>query len=92
MNTQSYLFDVKESIPEGIYLELMNKLKIDFDNPPPKKVKPVPYKKSELLIIIGQKSITWTNRDIVLSQIAKLNMTQLKSWCKRNNIPITKPI
>ena len=69
----------------------MNKLKLDFDNPPPpKKVKPIPYKKNELLLIIGQKSINWSNRDAVLNQIATLKMTELKIWCKRNNIPLTK--
>ena len=92
MNTQSYLFDIKESIPEGIYLELMNKLKLDFDNPSQKKVKPIPYKKNELLMVIGQQSVNWTNRDSVLSQLATFDMTRLKSWCERNNISVNKPV
>ena len=31
MNTQSFLFENSSKIPEGIYIELMNKLKLDFE-------------------------------------------------------------
>jgi isochorismate hydrolase len=70
----------------------MNKLKLDFDTPPapPKKAKQIPYKKSELLLIIGQTSINWSNRETVLNQVSTLNMTELKNWCKRNNIPVSR--
>ena len=29
--TQSFLFEHSAELPEGLYIELMNKLKIDFD-------------------------------------------------------------
>ena len=31
MNTQSFLFENSSQIPEGIYIELMNRLKLDFE-------------------------------------------------------------
>ena len=34
MNTQSYIFENKEKFSDGVYLELMNKLKLDFDAMP----------------------------------------------------------
>ena len=92
MNTQSYLFEIKESLPDGIYLELMNKLKLDFDNPPQHKVKMVPYKKNELLMLIGQKSVNWSNRDLILAQVAKYNMVNLKNWCNTNGVPIEREV
>ena len=32
METQNFLYDNSSKIPEGLYIELMNKLKIDFEN------------------------------------------------------------
>jgi hypothetical protein len=34
METQALLYARSAEIPEGLYLELMNKLKLDFDNKP----------------------------------------------------------
>jgi hypothetical protein len=34
MNTQNILFNNADKIPEGVYLQLMNALKLDFEQPP----------------------------------------------------------
>jgi len=91
MNTQTYLFDNKESIPNGLYVDLMNKLKLDFETAPKKKVPHyLPMNKTDILLAIGQHSINWANRDVVLAQVAKKDLRHLKSFCKSNGIDTKK--
>ena len=47
METQNYLFSNSKEIPEGLYIELMNKLKIDFEST-----------KKEKSVLIINKSIS----------------------------------
>jgi len=89
MNTQSYLFENKETIPDGLYVDLMNKLKLDFDTAPKKKV---PYYinmlKSELLINVGQH-----NRNLhedTRTEIVHMDVKQLRKFCKENHLETKK--
>jgi hypothetical protein len=89
MNTQGLLFENSKDIPEGLYLKLMNSLKIDFKEAPKKKFpKKVDMNKSELLLMLGSKN--WANKEEVVSKLALKNYKELKDWCKHNKISIKK--
>jgi hypothetical protein len=46
--------------------------------------------KTEILLAIGQRSINWANKDVILEKVAKKDLRQLKSFCKKNDIDIKK--
>ena len=100
MNTQTLLYENSDKMPEGLYLELMNKLKIDFDKAPePTKVviitKSLPKKvlmtKTELVQNIIRESIKWPNREDVLNKIVKMCYWELRQFCKMYKLTTMKP-
>ena len=99
METQNLLHSRSAEIPEGLYLELMNKLKLDFDNPTVKTKyvvvdrripRTVAMNKSELIdsLIINSKNLI--NREEHLLKIHKMHYYALKSLCIENRIPTMK--
>jgi hypothetical protein len=105
MNTQSILHENSEKIPEGLYLQLMNTLKLDFDENQNKNTtevtklvvvdKRIPrythMSKRELLQNIVEKSKDWPDRETVLVGILKMSWWELKKFCiSRGNLPIMK--
>jgi hypothetical protein len=83
MNTQNLLHDRSSEIPEGLYLELMNKLKIDFDQKQQSegnKTKVVILNRSipctiarskqELIVDIVKKSVDWVDREEILLKVS----------------------
>ena len=96
MNTQNYLFENSDKVPEQLYVELMNKLKMDFDSPLVVVIdKLVPStvvcKKTELVQRIMQKSKTWNDREDVLQKIVTMSHRELKKLCDARSIGTMKP-
>ena len=96
MNTQSHLFENSDKIPEQLYVELMNKLKMDFEAPRVVVIdKLVPStvvcKKTELVQRIMQKSKTWHDREDVLQKIVTMSHNELKKFCDARAIGTMKP-
>ena len=97
METQSVLFSHSSELPEGLYLELMNKLKIDFEN---KKTciivinksiaKTVLSSKKELVENVITRSLNWEDRENVLIKINRMSYWELKEFCITRQIPIMK--
>ena len=102
MNTQNILHDRSSEIPEGLYLELMNKLKIDFDQAQSNNTKILIINKSvpkviarskhELIIEIVQKSSEWNDCEEVLLKISnkRVMFSEVKKICITHGIKITK--
>jgi hypothetical protein len=105
MNTSMLLFQRSAEMPEGLYLELMNNLKKDFDNvetaPPPVRQiiiinKNIPriiaMRKDELLEQVIKNSHNWIDRDNFLVQITnrRYSWWMLRELCVKNNLPIMK--
>lgn len=93
MNTQSYLFENKETIPDGLYLDLMNKLKLDFDTKPAPKPKMKDMNKSEIIFMLGKCSILAPERiDMVWLEryIEVADVKDLRKYCKDNGISCKK--
>lgn len=100
METQSLLFARSDEMPEGLYLELMNKLKIDFENKPVIKKEVliinaslpryIQIKKVDLIQLIVKESIDWDDREeILLKLTSKISMYDVKSICYNKQIPVT---
>ena len=101
MNTQGLLFERSGEIPEGLYVELMNKLKTDFiNNEQQSKTlivilsKNIPKKivmsKEELIQQIIKKSVDWEDREEVLIKINRMSYWVLKDYCIIRSVPIIK--
>ena len=104
MNTQSLLFERSGEIPEGLYVDLMNKLKIDFVNSEqerPKTVviilsKSLPRRvlmsKQELVQQIIKASVDWEDREEILCFITKKRImySELQELCSARTLPIMK--
>ncbi len=66
MNTQTYLFENSDKIPESVYIDLMNSLKRDFDMNRNKGVpSQVVCKKTELIQRVMERSAHWNDREEV---------------------------
>ena len=102
MNTQNLLHDRSSEIPEGLYIELMNKLKIDFDQNQQTKTKILIINKSlptviarskhELIIEIVQKSSEWNDCEEVLLKISnkRVMFSEVKKICITHGIKVSK--
>lgn len=105
MNTQSLLFERSGEIPEGLYIELMNKLKTDFVNneqQTPKQTlivilsKNIPKKvvmsKEELIQQIIKESVNWEDRENILCFVTKKRTmySEIKEVCYTRSLPIMK--
>ena len=99
METQNYLFSNSKEIPEGLYIELMNKLKIDFESSKTEKcvliinrsiAKNVLSSKKELIEKIIKCSVDWEDREEVLIKINRMSYWVLKDYCIIRSVPIIK--
>jgi hypothetical protein len=102
METQKYLFEHSAELPEGLYLELMNKLKIDYDNPVAPVVqtvvktvylsisKWVPKNRADFLQMIIDKTVDYPNRDEILKRTVTMQVYQLRRYCQTNSWDVTK--
>jgi hypothetical protein len=96
MNTQNFLYENSDKMPECVYLELMNKLKTDFEEKEKsptilvlKKSLPsmILKSKAELLHDIIRHTVTWQNREDVLLKIVKMCYWELREFCKKHKLP-----
>ena len=101
MDTASLLFNRSKEIPEGLYLELMNKLKIDFDknlsaNNVKIKIivinknipKYIQCTKQKLIHDIIKRSIDFDNREEILLKITgRISFPEIKVICRFYFIP-----
>jgi len=99
METQRILFENSKQIPEGLYVELMNKLKIDFDNVKTEKsvlvinksiAKQVLSSKRELIEKVITCSINWEDREDALIRINRMSYWDLKAYCISRGLAIMK--
>ena len=96
VETQKYLFEHSAELQEGLYLELMNKLKIDFENGPTKIVyvypikRFVPMNKSDMLQMIIDETIGYPDRENILKRIIIMTVSQLTRFCHTNGWGVTK--
>ena len=99
METQNYLFSNSKEIPEGLYIELMNKLKIDFESTKKEKSvliinksisKNVVSSKKELIESIIKCSVDWEDREEVLIKINRMCYSVLKDYCISRGVPVMK--
>ena len=99
METQHLLFSRSGDIPEGLYLELMNKLKIDFDTTKTKTqvivinksiAKTVAASKKELVESVITRSVNWEDREEVLIKINRMSYWELKDFCITRQVPTMK--
>jgi hypothetical protein len=99
MNTQEILFRNSAQIPEGLYVDLMKALKIDFDNK--EKVdkvlvlnnslpRTISMTKKELILSIIAKSVDWEDRQEVLLNVMSLHYHELKELCISRRIATMK--
>ena len=99
METQNLLHERSAEVPEGLYIELMNKLKKDFDNAK-KEVKIVVINRTipkfimatkiEIREIIIKASVDWPAREDTLIKINKMNYYELRKFCDSRKINIMK--
>ena len=97
METQNFLYNNSSKIPEGIYIELMNKLKIDFENNEKKtKVIVINRKIPKLIMCTKQKliqdiikhTINFENREEIMLKITgRIWINEIKQMCKEYKIP-----
>jgi len=96
VETQKYLFDHSAELPEGLYIELMNKLKIDFDNGPTKIVYAYPIKryikmnKADILHMILDKITDYPDKDEIIKHIMVANVAALTRYCNVKHWGTTK--
>jgi hypothetical protein len=101
METQTLLFNRSAELPEQLYVELMNKLKIDFDNSAKKTnvlvinrcvPRTIMIKKCELIQTIVRASVNWENREDILQEVthSRITMTRVVEICDQHNIPVRK--
>jgi hypothetical protein len=99
MNTQEILFKNSAQIPEGLYVDLMKALKIDFDNK--EKVdkvliitnslpRTISMTKKEMILSIIAKSVDWEDRQEVLLSLMSLHYHELKELCMTRRIATMK--
>ena len=93
MNTQTLLFERSADIPEGLYIELMNRLKLDFE----KKKETVKHvaiiinkgipkfiqmAKKDMIQSIVKASVNSKNREeILLKLVSRVSMDEVKNIC-----------
>ena len=98
MNTQKMLFERSAEMPEGLYLDLMNQLKLDFDNNkvnviviPTTLPKHIVIRKSEMIQNIIRESVNWENREEILLKITGRCMySEVKDLCLSKGLPTMK--
>jgi hypothetical protein len=95
--TQSILFENSEKVPEGLYIDLMNSLKKDFETATKKPGRliviinrTIPSRilmtKKELLQSIVNGSRAWPDREAILLKIVTWSYGQLRALCRERNI------
>ena len=99
METQNFLYDNSSKIPEGLYIELMNKLKIDFENKESEKKtkvivinrklpKWIACTKQKLIQDIIKHVVNFENREEILLKVtSNIWINGIKKMCKEYNIP-----
>ena len=100
MNTQNLLFERSSEMPEGLYIELMNKLKIDFSDNKEKNTivvlksipKHVQMTKQEMIQQIVKESVGWEDREAILMYITqkRLCISDLKNICMTRKLATMK--
>ena len=101
METQTVLFNNSSQMPEGLYIELMNKLKIDFNEIKPKRevivihksvAKTIAMTKIELQQSIIKNSAEWLDREEILLNLPTrmYHYIALKDLCHRRGLPVMK--
>jgi hypothetical protein len=101
MNTQEILFKNSAQMPEGLYIDLMKALKIDFEDHQKDKVdkvliitnslpRTISMTKKELILSIIAKSVDWEDRQEVLLSMNDLRYDQLKELCISRRIATMK--
>ena len=100
MNTQNLLFERSSEMPEGLYIELMNKLKIDFSGNKEKNTivvlksipKHVQMTKQEMIQQIVKESVGWEDREAILMYITqkRLCISDLKNICMTRKLATMK--
>jgi hypothetical protein len=101
MNTQNLLFERSSEMPEGLYIELMNKLKIDFGDNEKKMTiitvskglpKYIQMSKQEMIQQIIKESVEWEDRQDILLHVTqkRLIMSDLKELCITRKLPTMK--
>jgi hypothetical protein len=100
--TQSFLFEHSEELPEGLYIQLMNKLKIDFDKKETEEPKLtivvidrnipayIAIKKKDLIDSLIKKSETFENRTHFIQDLMRKDYTTIKALCKVHQIDTQK--
>jgi hypothetical protein len=101
MNTQEILFKNSAQMPEGLYIDLMKALKIDFEDHQKEKVdkvliitnslpRTISMTKKELISSIIAKSVEWEDRQEVLLSLMSLHYHELKELCMTRRIATMK--
>jgi hypothetical protein len=101
MNTQEILFKNSAQMPEGLYVDLMKALKIDFEDHQKEKVdkvliitnslpRTISMTKKELILSIIAKSVEWEDRQEVLLSLMSLHYHELKELCMTRRIATMK--
>jgi hypothetical protein len=90
METQRHLFEHSAEIPEGLYLDLMNKLKLDFDKPPTivyrnKLPQWIPMNKSDMLQMIIDKTNDYPDKNNIIKRAIAMRVHTLKRFCLTND-------
>jgi len=99
--TQSFLFEHSAELPEGLYIELMNKLKIDFDKKETEQQvsvvvidRNIPVnianKKKDLIDLLIKKSETFENRTQFIQDLMRKSYYEIKALCNVHNIDTFK--
>jgi len=102
MNTQNLLHERSADIPEGLYIELMNRLKIDFESNQEKskemkviiinRLLPsrISMTKYELLQQIIKNSVDWDDREEILASLPRIAYFKLKELSIVRGLPVMK--
>lgn len=99
METQNFLYENSSKMPEGLYIELMNKLKIDFETKEPetkikiivinkKLPKMILCSKEKLLKDIIKYTINFENREEILLNIIGKPYQTIRNICNIYEIPL----
>ena len=100
MNTQTLLFERSAEMPEGLYIELMNRLKLDFEKKEETTVKHVAIiinksipkfiqmKKTDMIKSIVKASVDTKNREkVLLKLVSRTSMDEVKNLCIEHQLP-----
>jgi hypothetical protein len=100
MNTQNLLHERSADIPEGLYIDLMNRLKIDFESEKTKETKVIVINrllpsrismtKYELLQQIIKNSVDWADREEILASLPRIAYFKLKELSIVRGLPVMK--